>query len=48
MLLLYLTTPSAKSKGFFTVNSLVVNKGKIGFRYLANRYVGEFIADNIV
>ena len=43
----WLTTSLAKSKKFFTVNSLVVSGDKIGFRYLANKYVGVFIADKI-
>ena len=42
-----MTTSSAKSKEFFTVNSLVVSGDKIGFKYLANKYVGVFIADKI-
>ena len=42
-----MTTSSAKSKGFFTVSSLVVSKGKVEFRYLANRCAGVFIADKI-
>ena len=42
-----MTTSSAKSKEFFTVNSLVVSGDKIGFKYLANEYLGVFIADKI-
>ena len=42
-----LTICLAKSKEFFTVNSLVVSGDKIGFKYLANKYVGVFIADKI-
>ena len=42
-----MATSSAKSKEFFTVNSLVVSGDKIGFKYLANKYVGVFIADKI-
>ena len=38
---------STKSKEFFTVNSLVISGDKIGFKYLANKYVGVFIADKI-
>ena len=38
-------TSSAKSKEFFTVNSLVVSGEKIGLRYLANKYVGVDIAN---
>ena len=36
-----------KNKKNFTVNSLVVNEDKLGFRYLANKFVGVFIADKI-
>ena len=42
-----MTTSSAKSKEFFTVNSLVVSGDKIGFKYLANEYVGVSITDKI-
>ena len=42
-----MTTSSAKSKEFFTVNSLVVSGDKIGFKCLANKYVGVLIADKI-
>ena len=41
------TTSSANSKDFFTVNSLVVSGDKIGFKCLANKYVGVFITDKI-
>ena len=37
----------SKIKEFFTVNSLVVSGDKMGFKYLANKYVGVFIADKI-
>ena len=40
-----LTIYSAKSKEVFTVNSLVTSRDKIGFRYLASKYVGIFVAD---
>ena len=40
-------TSSAKSKEFFTVNSLVVSGEKIGLKYLANKYVGVFTANKI-
>ena len=40
-------TSSAKSKEFFTVNSLVVSGEKIGLKYLANKYVGVVIANKI-
>ena len=42
-----LTSSSAKSKEFFTVNSLVVSGEKIGLKYLANKHVGVFIANKI-
>ena len=42
-----MTTSSAKSKEIFAVNSLVVSGDKIGFKYLANKYVDIFIADEI-
>ena len=42
-----MTTSSAKSKEFFTVNTLVIGGDKIGFKYLAKKYVGVFIADKI-
>ena len=42
-----MTISSAKSKEFFTVSSLVVSGDKIGFQYLANKYVGVFFADKI-
>ena len=42
-----MTTSSAKSKQFFTVNLLVVSGDKIGFKYWANKYVGVFITDKI-
>ena len=38
---------SAKSKYFFTVNSLVVISDKIRFKYLANEYVGVIIVGKI-
>ena len=31
----------------FTVNSLVISGDKIGFKYLANKYLGVFIADKM-
>ena len=40
-----MTTSLGKSKEFFTVNSVVVIGDKIGFEYLANKYIGVFIAD---
>ena len=36
-----------QDKNIVTVNSLVVSGDKIGFKYLANKYVGVFIADKI-
>ena len=42
-----MTTSSVKPKEFSTVNSLVVSSDKIVFKYLANNYVGVFIADKI-
>ena len=36
---------TSKSKEHFTEYSLVVRVEKVGFRYLANKYVGVFIAD---
>ena len=42
-----MTTSSGKSKELFTVNSFVVSGGKIGFKFLANKYVGLYIADKI-
>ena len=42
-----MTTSSAKSNNFFTVNSLDVGVGKVGFEYFANNYLGVFIADKI-
>ena len=42
-----MTTSSAKSTEFFTVNSLDVSGDKIGLKYFANKYVGVFIADKI-
>ena len=37
----------AKSKEIFTANSLAVSGDKTGFKYLANKFVGVFIADKI-
>ena len=42
-----MTTSSSKSKELFTWYSLEVSGDKIGFRYLSNKYVGIFIADEI-
>ena len=35
----------SKIKEVFTVYSLVISGDKIGFRYLASKYVGVFVAD---
>ena len=42
-----MTTFSTKSKELLTINSFVVICDKIGFKYLAHKYVGVFIADKI-
>ena len=42
-----MTNSSAKSKEFFTVNSLVASSDNIGFKYLANKYVGVSVAGKI-
>ena len=42
-----LTSSLGKIKKFFIVNSIVVSGDKIGFKHLANKYVGVFIADKI-
>ena len=42
-----MTTSSAKSKAFFTLSLLVVSDDKIWFKYLAKKYVGVFIVDEI-
>ena len=41
-------TSSAKSKEFFTINSLVASGGKIAFKYLAIEKVGLFILQKCV
>ena len=36
-----------KIKKHFTINSFVGSGAKIGFKYLAKKYVGVFIADKV-
>ena len=42
-----MTTSSSKLREFFTVNLLVVSDDKIGFKYLANKYLVVFTANKI-